>query len=977
MGANKNDGWTHRRDCLCYHDNQCQLRPTRFYPRYLQKQQFRAFNPTGFDTSSTVSLDLHGNEPCCASVASSSFGDLGTGSLKRQKWGSLISLNPGAVSLETKSWKSTSLWSLPDAKMDAGVDSDLVTGRELRNERHDASVDVPTVRAYKWQPSYSSGCGTGVPQGHCQKGYSHRRTGDKLEGSRENAHKGIGHSVMRWLRKLGQKRDSALMDDTRDKSENPFSLKSRSVININSKVAEEIMSCYDASLSELFVSKSRDGNAEGITSILRTHSSISDQFCDQKTCSLPSLKDKLSYDETKYCPEPLSRSVGGLSESDGVDETGVLFQGDDRGPASGLSAALHHLLRRDHLDMTSQSADDSTGGGDSKHLMRNRRMSTPHPIRSRAAQSVCYPQACQRHLKRAHSAPELIDPDGRGLKAHRKQDIFRVSLSTAGDLALPSQNYSSDDDSEDSLSYGIVSMPGSSLSLQHQAALEEIFEVNEMTTYAEALWDHVTMDPEELGFRAGDVIQVSDTRDKNWWYGHITDKHGWFPASFVRLRANQVEIIAEDASILVTSRQHSRESVSQSQARANVVNEIVQAEREYVRHLRDVIQGYVEKCRKRPEMFPQQKMTSIFSNIMDIYHFSVRFLKDLELNIDTEQPHQSKLGKVFIKHRDGFKIYSEYCNNHPTAQEELRTLQKNKKYTHFFEACRLLQDMINLPLEGFLLAPVQKICKYPLQLRELLKYTPRCHADHADIKNAHDAMHGIAVMINERKRKMESIEKLAEWQLTVDDWQGPDLLDHSSELIYSGEMTKVNSSGWHQERVFFLFDHQLIYCKKDLLWRDLLMYKGRIDLDNCIIKALSDDKDPVFNINVKNAIRIYNKTKGKWYLLYCRSSTDRERWFAAFQEERRRVDEDKKNGFNLAEFRSKAHLPQSKTKAKTPNTRYREHAKKQKKKQRGHHSKNADKQPIIASEDATTPETPEAQDSSRRWMMFGNRKPKT
>ena len=44
--------------------------------------------------------------------------------------------------------------------------------------------------------------------------------------------------------------------------------------------------------------------------------------------------------------------------------------------------------------------------------------------------------------------------------------------------------------------------------------------------------------------------------------------------------------------------------------------------------------------------------------------------------------------------------------------------------------------------------------------------------------------------------------------------QGPDLLETSSELIYSGELSKVNSSGWTQERYFFLFDHQLIYCRK-------------------------------------------------------------------------------------------------------------------------------------------------------------------
>ena len=32
------------------------------------------------------------------------------------------------------------------------------------------------------------------------------------------------------------------------------------------------------------------------------------------------------------------------------------------------------------------------------------------------------------------------------------------------------------------------------------------------------------------------------------------------------------------------------------------------------------------------------------------------------------------------------------------------------------QACRLLRDMISISLDGFLLTPVQKICKYPLQL---------------------------------------------------------------------------------------------------------------------------------------------------------------------------------------------------------------------------------------------------------------------
>lgn len=57
--------------------------------------------------------------------------------------------------------------------------------------------------------------------------------------------------------------------------------------------------------------------------------------------------------------------------------------------------------------------------------------------------------------------------------------------------------------------------------------------------YAEALWDHVTMDDQELGFKAGDVIEVVDATNKEWWWGRIMDSEGWFPASFVRVRKTQ------------------------------------------------------------------------------------------------------------------------------------------------------------------------------------------------------------------------------------------------------------------------------------------------------------------------------------------------------------------------------------------------------------------------------------------------------
>lgn len=97
------------------------------------------------------------------------------------------------------------------------------------------------------------------------------------------------------------------------------------------------------------------------------------------------------------------------------------------------------------------------------------------------------------------------------------------------------------------------------------------------------------------------------------------------------------------------------------------------------------------------------------------------------MNHSLHYPVRSQIAAFFTSQQDGFWIYSEYCNNHLDACMELSKLMRDGRYQHFFEACRLLQQMIDIAIDGFLLTPVQKICKYPLQLAELLKYTAQEH----------------------------------------------------------------------------------------------------------------------------------------------------------------------------------------------------------------------------------------------------------
>nr|XP_046148499.1 uncharacterized protein LOC123991207 isoform X2 [Oncorhynchus gorbuscha] len=499
----------------------------------------------------------------------------------------------------------------------------------------------------------------------------------------------------------------------------------------------------------------------------------------------------------------------------------------------------------------------------------------------------------RRHI----SYPSVIVPDGGGEKAGLGDDLG-----------------SDEDLYEEFRSSGHrCGHPGGG---GEQLAINELIS-DGSCVYAEALWDHVTMDDQELGFKAGDVIEVVDATNKEWWWGRILDSEGWFPASFVRLRVNQDEPMEEYLAQLeeAGAGEVDRPGVGlilgpglpcKDQMRTNVINEIMGTERDYIKHLKDICEGYIKQCRKRIDMFTEEQLRCIFGNIEDIYRFQKKLLKGLEKRFNKEQPHLSEIGSCFLEHQTDFQIYSEYCNNHPNACVQLSRLMKTNKYVFFFEACRLLQKMIDISLDGFLLTPVQKICKYPLQLAELLKYTNPQHRDYKDVEAALNAMKNVARLINERKRRLENIDKIAQWQSSIEDWEGEDILSMSSDLIFSGELTKISQpQARSQQRMFFLFDHQMVYCKKDLLRRDMLYYKGRMDMDLMEVVDVEDGKEKDFNVSVKNALKLRSLAGDEIHLLCAKKPEQKQRWLRAFQDERTQVQHDLETGFSITEVQKK------------------------------------------------------------------------
>ncbi|XP_065221150.1 uncharacterized protein RhoGEF3 isoform X2 [Planococcus citri] len=490
-------------------------------------------------------------------------------------------------------------------------------------------------------------------------------------------------------------------------------------------------------------------------------------------------------------------------------------------------------------------------------------------------------------------------------KKHRQYNLRRTAsqplLSSRFSPALerkplPSRAACSEDEralfSEDDM----MSDSGSSVPSRKNSLEQGINE--EVVIYAEAVWDHVAIESEELPFNAGDVIEVYNVLDREWWWGMCNGKSGWFPSDFVRLRVNQEETL--ESSLDSPTKLHTSLSIySNDQVRSKIVCELISTERDFVKVLKDVKEAYIIECRNAKELFTMEDTFKIFGNWEQILAFQVLLLENLDLSLDSQAPHKTCVGNSFLKFQEHFRMYSDYCNNHPLSIATLQQLYQKAEYRNFFEKCRIKKNLIEIPLDGFLLTPIQRICKYPLQLAELLKYTESEHPDYDAIRNALNAMREVAVLINERKRRMESLEKLILWQQRIEGWEGDNLIENSSQLIHQNDVTKVFAGVWSTNVTLFLFDHQLVFCKKDILKRDFYMYKGRISLDNCEVIDIADGKDSLLGINIRHGIKIQNIQKNKWLLFSCRTHKEKLEWLEAFKREKELVLLDERNKLQI------------------------------------------------------------------------------
>uniref|UniRef100_A0A671WMB2 MCF.2 cell line derived transforming sequence like n=1 Tax=Sparus aurata TaxID=8175 RepID=A0A671WMB2_SPAAU len=179
--------------------------------------------------------------------------------------------------------------------------------------------------------------------------------------------------------------------------------------------------------------------------------------------------------------------------------------------------------------------------------------------------------------------------------------------------------------------------------------------------------------------------------------------------------------------------------------RRHVMNELLETERAYVEELLCVLQGYASEM-DNPAMVHlipaplQNKKEVLFGNMPEIYHFHKRtFLRELEQYTDCPE----LVGKCFLERMTDLQIYEKYCHNKPRSE----SLWRQCSDCAFFQECQKKLEH-KLGLDSYLLKPVQRITKYQLLLKEMLKYSKTCEGTD-DLQEALTSILGILKAVND------------------------------------------------------------------------------------------------------------------------------------------------------------------------------------------------------------------------------------
>uniref|UniRef100_A0A4W5QK87 MCF.2 cell line derived transforming sequence n=1 Tax=Hucho hucho TaxID=62062 RepID=A0A4W5QK87_9TELE len=239
----------------------------------------------------------------------------------------------------------------------------------------------------------------------------------------------------------------------------------------------------------------------------------------------------------------------------------------------------------------------------------------------------------------------------------------------------------------------------------------------------------------------------------------------------------------------------------------HIIKELIETERIYVEELLSVLLGYRAEMDNPAlsNLLPsvlRSKKEVLFGNMPEIYKFHSRtFLQDLEGCLETPE----RVGACFLQRKEKFQVYERYCQNKPHSE----LLWRQCSASLFFQECQKKLEH-KLGLDSYLLKPVQRLTKYQLLLKELLKHS--ADSDYISelqgalesmldlLKSVNDSMHQIAITGYEGELSdLGRVLMQGSFSVWISHKRGP---------------TRMKARFKPMQRHLFLHEHALLFCKR-------------------------------------------------------------------------------------------------------------------------------------------------------------------
>lgn len=276
-----------------------------------------------------------------------------------------------------------------------------------------------------------------------------------------------------------------------------------------------------------------------------------------------------------------------------------------------------------------------------------------------------------------------------------------------------------------------------------------------------------------------------------------------------------------------------------------IAKEILTTERTYLKDL-EVITVWFRSAVIKENAMPDGLMTLLFSNIDPIYEFHRGFLKELDQRLALWEGRSNahvkgdyqRIGDVMLRNMCALKEFTSYLQKHDEVLTELEKATKRLKKLETVYKEFELQKVCYLPLNTFLLKPIQRLMHYKLILERLCKHYSPSHRDHDDCKEALKEVADIATQLQSSLIRLENFQKLTELQRDLIGIEN--LTVPGREFIREGCLYKLTKKGL-QQRMFFLFSDMLLYTSKGVTATNQFKVHGQLPLHGMIVEESENE----------------------------------------------------------------------------------------------------------------------------------------